>query len=92
MDARWDEKHGKPRFGYKNPIRTERKHKRIRKTHVSDALVHDSQEMDRALDPGNPGLEVWADFHVIPDAGHAFNEPGIADRLVRTTDGYATLP
>jgi proline iminopeptidase len=30
-----------------------------------------------------------ADFHIIPDAGHAFDEPGIADALVRTTDRYA---
>ena len=29
-----------------------------------------------------------ADFHIVPDAGHAFDEPGIADRLVRTTDAY----
>ena len=30
-----------------------------------------------------------ADFHVVPDAGHAFDEPGIADQLVRVTDRYA---
>jgi len=30
-----------------------------------------------------------ADFHIVPDAGHAYDEPGIADRLVRTTDAYA---
>ncbi len=29
-----------------------------------------------------------ADFHIVPDAGHAFDEPGIADRLVRATDAY----
>lgn len=29
-----------------------------------------------------------ADFHVVPDAGHAFDEPGIADQLVRATDAY----
>ena len=29
-----------------------------------------------------------ADFHIVPDAGHAFDEPGIADRLVRTTDQF----
>ena len=28
-------------------------------------------------------------FEVIPDAGHAFDEPGIADALVRATDRYA---
>jgi proline iminopeptidase len=29
-----------------------------------------------------------ADFYVVPDAGHAFDEPGIADQLVRVTDRY----
>ncbi len=29
-----------------------------------------------------------ADFHIVPDAGHAFSEPGIADQLVRATDRY----
>jgi len=31
-----------------------------------------------------------ADFHIVDDAGHAFDEPGITDRLVRTTNHYAT--
>lgn len=30
-----------------------------------------------------------ADFHLIEGAGHAFSEPGILDRLIRTTDRYA---
>jgi len=30
-----------------------------------------------------------ADFHLIPDAGHAYNEPGILDRLLRATDTHA---
>ncbi len=30
-----------------------------------------------------------ADFHLIPDAGHAYSEPGILDRLIRTTDAEA---
>ena len=30
-----------------------------------------------------------AEFHLIPDAGHAFKEPGILDRLVRATDRFA---
>ena len=30
-----------------------------------------------------------AEFFIVPDAGHAFNEPGIADYLVRTTDRFA---
>ncbi len=30
-----------------------------------------------------------AEFIVVPDAGHAFDEPGIADALIRTTDRFA---
>jgi len=30
-----------------------------------------------------------AEFHLIPDAGHAYNEPGILDRLIRATDQHA---
>ncbi len=31
-----------------------------------------------------------ADFYLIEDAGHAFDEPGITDRLIRTTNRYAS--
>lgn len=30
-----------------------------------------------------------AEFHLIDDAGHAYSEPGILDRLVRATDAHA---
>jgi proline iminopeptidase len=30
-----------------------------------------------------------ADFHLIHDAGHAFTEPGILDRLIEATDGFS---
>ena len=30
-----------------------------------------------------------AEFHLIADAGHAYNEPGILDRLIRATDAFA---
>ena len=30
-----------------------------------------------------------AELHIVPDAGHSFNEPGILDRLVRATDRLA---
>ena len=30
-----------------------------------------------------------AEFHLIADAGHAFKEPGILDRLIRAADGFA---
>lgn len=30
-----------------------------------------------------------AEFHLVPDAGHAYNEPGILHRLIEATDGFA---
>ena len=32
-----------------------------------------------------------ATFHIVPDAGHAFNEPGILHHLIDATDRFATL-
>lgn len=48
-------------------------------------------------DAATPPRSAWdlhrawprAAFHMIPDAGHAFTEPGILDRLIRATDGFA---
>ncbi len=44
-----------------------------------------------------PAITAWSlhkawpesELHIIEGAGHAFSEPGILDRLVRTTDAYA---
>ena len=44
-----------------------------------------------------PAFTAWAlhaawpeaEFHLIPDAGHAFDEPGILDALVEATDRFA---
>ena len=32
-----------------------------------------------------------AKFHLVNDAGHAFKEPGILDRLIRATDAFSAL-
>lgn len=61
VDARWTKKHGKSHYGYKNHINVDRKHKLIRRYHVSDAALHDSQAVDELLTRGNTGSGVWAD-------------------------------
>ncbi|MFC4531756.1 prolyl aminopeptidase [Sphaerisporangium dianthi] len=33
-----------------------------------------------------------AEFHMVGDAGHAYSEPGILDRLITATDGFARRP
>ena len=37
------------------------KHKLVRRYHVSDAALHDSQAVDHLLTRGNTGAGVWAD-------------------------------
>ena len=61
VDARWTKKHGKSHYGYKNHINVDRKHKLIRRYHVTDAATHDSQALDQLLTRGNTGCGVWAD-------------------------------
>jgi proline iminopeptidase len=48
-------------------------------------------------DACTPPMTAWdlhkawpeADFHMIPDAGHAFDEPGILDAVIEATDRFA---
>src|SRR5262249_40638467 len=60
-DARWSKKHGRSFFGYKNHVNADAKHKLIRHYAVTDAAVHDSQELDGLLDEGNTCNDVFAD-------------------------------
>ena len=60
-DARWTKKHGRSFFGYKNHVNADAKHKLIRQYGVTDAAVHDSQELDGLLDRGNTCNDVFAD-------------------------------
>ena len=53
-------KHGRSFFGYKNHVNADAKHKLIRHYAVSDAAVHDSQELDGLLDKGNTCNDVFA--------------------------------
>ncbi len=61
LDARWTKKHGKNHYGYKNHVNVDRRHKLVRRYHVSDAARHDSQAVDHLLMQGNTGSGVWAD-------------------------------
>src|SRR5205809_68673 len=60
-DARWTKKHGRSFFGYKNHVNADAKHKLIRHYAVTDAAVHDSQELEGLLDTGNTCNDVFAD-------------------------------
>ena len=60
-DARWTKKHGRSFFGYKNHVNVDVKYKLIRKFSVTNASVHDSQELYDLVDRFNSNKEVYAD-------------------------------
>ena len=53
VEARWTKKHGTSHYGYKNHVNVDRRHKLVRRYHVSDAAEHDSQVLDDILDGDN---------------------------------------
>ena len=55
VEARWTKKHGKSHYGYKNHVNVDRRHKLVRRYHVTDAALHDSQAVDQLLMLGNTG-------------------------------------
>lgn len=75
-DARWVKKHHINRFGYKNHVNVDAKHKLIRKYTVTDAATHDSQAIDELLDPretNNTNKDTYGDS--------AYRSAAITDRL-----------
>ena len=61
LDARWTKKGGMSYYGYKNHVSTDRRYKLVRCYAVTDASVHDSQVIEKILDPDNTAAKVWAD-------------------------------
>src|SRR5262245_8870268 len=89
-DARWIKKHGRSFFGYKNHVNADAKHKLIRHYAVTDAAVHDSQELDGLLDEGNTCNDVFADSAIgrprsRPNSGPAVTRAGFIDAVGATT-------
>lgn len=60
-DARWVKKNGVSRFGYKDHVCVDVKHKLIREYDVTDASVHDSNVFESILDKDNTSRDVYAD-------------------------------
>jgi proline iminopeptidase len=58
--------------------------------HIPAVIVHGRYDIICPLISAWELHRVWpeATLNIIPDAGHATSEPGIADALVRATDGF----
>lgn len=61
VDARWTKKNDETFFGYKNHTSVDAKHKLIRDYSTTSAEVHDSQMLEKVLDPENTNGDVYAD-------------------------------
>ena len=84
VEARWTKKHGKSHYGYKNHVNVDRRHKLVRRYHVSDAAEHDSQVLDDILDGDNTALGVWADSaYRSAEIEASLKEKGLRSRIHR---------
>lgn len=65
VDARWTKKGGQNHYGYKNHINADKQTKLITAYSVTDAAVHDSQEIDDLLhdakSDASGNKDIWAD-------------------------------
>jgi transposase, IS5 family len=60
-DARWTKKNEDTFYGYKDHVKVDAASKLITSAEVTDASVHDSQVIEKLLDDGDKGTEVYAD-------------------------------
>jgi len=61
IDARWVTKGGVRHYGYKNHIKADVKTKLIKRYHVTDAAVHDSQGIEDLLDESDARQKLYGD-------------------------------
>jgi IS5 family transposase len=61
IDARWTKKNFQNYFGYKDHAKVDNGSKLIEEYTVTDASVHDSQEVDQLLNEKDNGQELYAD-------------------------------
>ena len=81
VEARWTKRHGKSQYGYKNHVNVDRRHKLVRRYHVSDAAKHD---IDDILDGDNTALGVWADSaYRSAEIEAVLKEKGLRSRIHR---------
>ena len=60
-DARWTKKNGIVFFGYKNHVKSDTRTKLVKKYEVTDASVHDSQQVEALLEDDDAGQPFYAD-------------------------------
>lgn len=61
--------------------------------HIPAVIVQGRYDMCTPMTTAWDLHKAWpeAEFHIVADAGHASTEPGIVDRLIAATDGFAAV-
>ena len=78
--------YGKSHYGYKNHVNVDRRHKLVRRYHVSDAAEHDSQVLDDILDGDNTATGVCGRTQRLIRSAEieaALKEKGLRSRIHR---------
>jgi IS5 family transposase len=88
IDARWTRKREQTYYGYKDHTKVDRRSKLIAGYVVTSAAIHDSQAIDKLLEEGDKGQEVYADSAYIGAGIEVMLrargiEPQIIERSVR---------
>jgi len=89
MDARWTKKNNETFYGYKDHIKADAKSKLITKYEVTDASVHDSQVLEKILDPTDADKPLYADSAYVGQ-DEILNERKIDSKIHEK--GYRNLP
>jgi IS5 family transposase len=89
MDARWTKKNNISYYGYKNHAKIDSKSKIIVKFTVTDASVHDSQQLDSLLDDKDKNKEIFADSAYVGQQ-ETLQKRGVIDQIHEK--GYKNKP
>ena len=84
VEARWTKKHGKSHYGYKNHVNVDRRHKLVRRYHVSDPGGARQPSPRRYPGWGQHGFGVWADSaYRSAEIEASLKEKGLRSRIHR---------
>jgi len=91
IDARWTKKNGVTYYGYKNHIKIDQKTKLIKSYAITDASVHDSQELPVLLDKKDEGQNLHADSAYTGEKQkEVINKKGMINQV--NEKGYRSTP
>jgi IS5 family transposase len=88
-DARWTKKRDEVHYGYKDHVKVDKKHKLISRYTVTDAAVHDSQELKKLVERGKD-KRIYADSAYTGEEVQECIPGGVKNRIYEK--GYRDHP